>query len=210
MIKVGQKFHQERIRRGLSIEDVAKATKIRPSFITAIERGEYHKIPSPSYAKGFVRNYAEFLGLSAKETLALFRREFDYEKQIKVLPETYTNPTTIPARRAKIRYTVFAVIGILLLLGGFLLYQYRSAFFSPMLTIETPSEAVVQATEVIVTGRSEPSATVTVNNTPVALDPDGKFRKTVTVFPGKAVITIVSTNRLGKRSVVEKEIEVRE
>lgn len=210
MIRVGQKFREERMRRGLSIEDVSRGTKIRPSFISAIERGEYHKIPSASYAKGFVRNYAEYLGLSSREMLALFRREFDVEKHIKVLPESYTRHTEIPLKRARVRFTILGIAAILFLLGAFLFYQYRSAFFSPALTIETPKESVLETTDVTVTGKTEPSATVTVNNTPVALDEDGKFRKTVTVFPGKSVIIIRAKNRLGKESVVQKTVEVRE
>lgn len=210
MISVGQKFREERIRLGLSVEDVAKATKIRPSFITAIERGEYHKIPSPQYAKGFVRNYAEFLNLPTKEMLALFRREFDAEKNIKVLPEPYTRQKTIPVKRTKFQFTLFFLAALLILLSGFLLYQYRSAFLSPALSIESPKDDVVSASDVIVIGNSEPSASVTVNGTPVALDSDGNFRKTITVFPGETIITIRAKNRLGKESVIEKKVTVKE
>jgi cytoskeleton protein RodZ len=210
MIRVGQKFHEERVRRGLSLEDVARATKIRPSFISAIERGEYHKIPSPSYATGFVRNYSEFLGLPSREMLALFRREFDVERNIKVLPETYTRHADIPARKTKFHIIGFVLLGMVLLFSSFLLYQYRSAFLNPALSLTTPKETVLSTTEVLVSGTSDASATVTVNNTPVALDQNGNFRKTVTVFPGKSVIVIKAKNRLGRESVVEKEIEVKE
>lgn len=210
MIRLGQRLHQERIRRGLSLQDVSRATKIQPSFIMAIEKGEYHKISSPSYAKGFVRNYAQFLGLPTKEVLALFRREFDTEKSYKVLPETYTKKQEIVVKRTKVRFTLLALFGILLLGGVFLLYQYRSAFFSPSLVVETPTDAIQTASEIVVTGKTEPSATLTVNNEPVALDPEGNFRKTITVFPGKSVIVVRSVNRLGKVSVLEKTVEVKE
>jgi cytoskeletal protein RodZ len=210
MIRVGQKFREERLRRSLSIEDVSRGTKIRPSFISAIERGDYHKLPSPSYAKGFVRNYAEYLGLSSREMLALFRREFDVEKNIKVLPDTYTRHTDIPLKRSRIRFTIIGIAGLILLIGAFLFYQYRSAFFSPALTIDTPAESIVRTTDVVVSGKADQSATVTVNNTPVALDEDGKFSKTVTVFPGKSVIIIRAKNRLGKESIVQKTVEVKE
>jgi cytoskeletal protein RodZ len=210
MIRVGQKLYQERIRKGLTIDDVATATKIRPSFITAIERGEYHKIPSASYVKGFVRNYSEFLGLPSKEILALFRREYDVEKNIRVLPETYTRQNDISIRKSKIRTTILVIGGVLVLLGVFLFYQYRSAFFSPSLSVETPKEEVLTSSEIVVSGKADASAAVTVNNTPVALDMDGNFRKTITVFPGESTIVIRAKNRLGKESVVEKTITVKE
>ena len=58
MVKVGQKLHDARTRKSLTIDEVAAATKIQPKFITAIERSEYDKLPSPAYAQGFVSNYA--------------------------------------------------------------------------------------------------------------------------------------------------------
>lgn len=210
MIRLGQRLHQERIRQGLSLKDVSRATKIQPAFIMAIEKGEYHKISSPSYAQGFVKIYAQFLGLPTREVLALFRREFDTEKSYKVLPENYTKKQDIVIKRKKVRFTLLLLFGLFLLGGVFLLYQYRSAFFSPTLVIETPSDAVQTTPEILVSGKTEPSATLTVNNEPVAIDAEGKFRKTVTVFPGKAKIIIRSVNRLGKETIVEKTVEVRE
>ncbi len=210
MKRLGQRFYQERLRRGLSIHDVSKGTKIHPSLIQAIEKSEYHKISSPSYAKGFVKNYAEFLGLPTKEILALFRREFDMEKNYRVLPETYTKRDDITVKRTKIQFTVVIIAVILLFVGAFLFYQYRSSFFSPALSITTPNEEIVSSRDVVVSGKTEPSATVTVNNVPVALESDGTFEKTVTVFSGEQTIVIRATNRLGKETVVEKQIQVRD
>ena len=73
MVHVGEKLSEERIRRGLTLEEVAKATKIRASFLQAIEKGEYKKLPSGTYVHGFVRNYAKFLGLPEYEILSLFK-----------------------------------------------------------------------------------------------------------------------------------------
>ena len=69
------------------MEDVAKATKIKSQFLSYIEKGNYQKLPSASYAHGFVSNYARFLGLPDEEILALFRREFDEDKAYRVLPK---------------------------------------------------------------------------------------------------------------------------
>ncbi|MGH2637780.1 MAG: helix-turn-helix domain-containing protein, partial [Rhabdochlamydiaceae bacterium] len=68
------------------MEEIAAAIKIRPEFLSAIEKGDYQHLPSPAYASGFVTNYAAYLGFPKRETLALFRREFDEQKAYKVLP----------------------------------------------------------------------------------------------------------------------------
>jgi len=63
MVNVGEKLYEERVKKGHTLEEVSKATKIRASFLLAIEKGEYKKLPSGTYVHGFVRNYARFLGL---------------------------------------------------------------------------------------------------------------------------------------------------
>src|SRR3989339_1967543 len=91
MVSLGQKIKSARLKKGLTINDAAKATKIRAEFLTAIEKNEYKKLPEKTYAYGFVRNYIEFLDLPKEEMLALFRREFDEEKVFKVLPDGLSN-----------------------------------------------------------------------------------------------------------------------
>ena len=83
MTTAGQKLKAARLEKSLTLEDVSKATKIKSSFLEYIENGEYQKLPSVSYAHGFVRNYASFLGLDEKELLAIFRREYKFEKRFR-------------------------------------------------------------------------------------------------------------------------------
>src|SRR3989344_8168593 len=89
MLRAGERLQEIRLEKDLSLEEVSENTKIKKNFLEYIEKGEYNKLPSVSYATGFVRNYAKFLGLSEKEMLALFRREFDSEKAYRVLPKGF-------------------------------------------------------------------------------------------------------------------------
>lgn len=59
----GQYFKQRREERGLSLKEVENATSIRSTYLEAIEQGRFHQVISPVYAKGFVRQYANFLGI---------------------------------------------------------------------------------------------------------------------------------------------------
>ena len=209
MIKLGQLLFRQRTRRKLSLEDAARATKIKASFLTAIERGEYHKLPSPAYAKGFVLNYAIYLGLSKQEALALFKREFDEKRAYKVLPDSLTRKQNFPILRIKIQESLLVVGGLLLLLLGFLFFQYRSAFFAPMLTISSPKEGVVFSKDVAIVGKTDADATVTVNNQPVSLNDHGEFTKNLTFFPGKTTITVKAKNRFGKETVVIRQVQIK-
>jgi cytoskeleton protein RodZ len=65
--EIGTLFRREREKQGLSVEDVVEKTRISRRNITAIENGDENLLPHPVYAKGFVKAYAEFLGLDPKE-----------------------------------------------------------------------------------------------------------------------------------------------
>jgi len=53
----------ERVKRGLSLQEVADRLKLSRKQLEAIENDEYDKLPGPAFARGFVRNYAKLLGL---------------------------------------------------------------------------------------------------------------------------------------------------
>lgn len=55
----------ERVKRGLSLQEVADQLKLSRKQLEAIENDEYDKLPGPAFARGFVRNYAKLLGLDA-------------------------------------------------------------------------------------------------------------------------------------------------
>ena len=210
MIRAGQKLSEERKRRGLSLLQVSNATKIRQEFLEAIEKGEYDKLPSPSYAQGFVRNYTRLLELPEKETLALFRREFAGEKDIEVLPEGLSGKKDIPLRKFKVKQTfVFGVI-IFLFLIGYIFFQYRYAFISPPLDVTNPPEkAILDTSTVTVEGKTDPSATVLVKDNSVSVDQDGHFKKEIVVFPGTTTIIVKAVNRFGKETSVERHIVIK-
>lgn len=208
MIRVGQKLYFARVNKSLSLEDIATATKIRPRFLAAIEKGEYDKLPSPAYAQGFVRNYASFLGLSQRETLALFRREYDEKKQIKVLPDSLTNHSGFTFPRIHLQRSVLALALGLIILSGYLGFQYRSIFLAPMLTINDPLENSQTGDTVKVTGKTDPNATVFINNESVIVNSNGEFSKNLILFPGKALINIKSQNRFGKETTEQRTIIV--
>jgi transcriptional regulator with XRE-family HTH domain len=63
-VELGERLRRTREARGLSVEDVAAVLKFRSDYVEALERGEVRELPV-TYAVGFLRSYAEFLGGSA-------------------------------------------------------------------------------------------------------------------------------------------------
>lgn len=60
---IGETLAAARKVRGIEIEEVEDRLKIRPRYLLAMEREEWEKLPAPSYARAFLRTYADFLGL---------------------------------------------------------------------------------------------------------------------------------------------------
>jgi cytoskeletal protein RodZ len=69
---IGDLLREAREARGHSLEDVEKATRIRAKYLEALESGDFGVLPSATQARGFLRNYAQFLGLDAEAVLARY------------------------------------------------------------------------------------------------------------------------------------------
>jgi transcriptional regulator with XRE-family HTH domain len=63
MFAIGDSLREARTRRGLSAADVQKGIRIRERYLTALEEENWDLLPGEAYTKGFLRTYAEFLGL---------------------------------------------------------------------------------------------------------------------------------------------------
>lgn len=209
MLRIGQRLQNERIKKGLSIEDVAKATKIRASFLQALEKGDYKHLPSSAYIQGFIKIYAEFLNLPIKETMALFRREFNEREFLDVLPESFTTSPQ-PLHGFRLGQTTIFIALALLFICGFIFYQYRAAFFDPQLSVINPKEnAVISSPIVTVAGQTEQNTTTTIDDTPVFIDKNGSFSKDVPLLAGSNTITVKTVNNFGRKSTIIRHVLVK-
>jgi cytoskeletal protein RodZ len=72
---VGAFLREARANTGCSLADIAATLRIRAKFLQAIEDGRYEDLPGPTYAAGFIRSYADYLGLDTAALLAQFKTE---------------------------------------------------------------------------------------------------------------------------------------
>lgn len=68
----GEELKREREIRGISLKEIADATKISKRFLEAIERNDHKTLPAPVFTRGFVREYARYLGLNAEEMVTRY------------------------------------------------------------------------------------------------------------------------------------------
>src|SRR5919205_3281750 len=63
----GEELKREREIRGISLKEISDATKISKRFLEALERNDHKTLPAPVFTRGFVREYARYLGLNCEE-----------------------------------------------------------------------------------------------------------------------------------------------
>lgn len=68
--EIGEQLRQAREAEGLTLEEVEKGTRIRVKFLRAMEAGDLDAMPTPAQVRGFLRNYARYVGLDPAEVIA--------------------------------------------------------------------------------------------------------------------------------------------
>ncbi|MDN7244159.1 helix-turn-helix domain-containing protein [Planococcus shenhongbingii] len=75
MSELGTRLKEARIAKGYSIEDLQEVTKIQKRYLAGIEEGNYSMMPGPFYARAFIKQYAEAVGLQSDELFEQYKSE---------------------------------------------------------------------------------------------------------------------------------------
>lgn len=73
MASIGEELKLARHEKGFSIKDIEQALHIRAAYLEAIEENNYKLIPGDVYVKGFIRNYANYVGLPAQKMVDRYK-----------------------------------------------------------------------------------------------------------------------------------------
>lgn len=208
MRTVGELLKKTREQKRFSLVDVSKLTRISIPYLKAIEESDYDILPAPVFTKGFIKNYAEVLGLNTKEVLAFFRREFD-ERKAKRKPTL--NPPQPLHKSLRVLTSSSLIVGFIgiLVLGflGYLFSQYRSYSKLPDLTLSKPTDRLQQSlpyTEVA--GKASTDAIVKINGQTIKTTASGDFAITVDLALGENKIEVTAINSLGRETNVTRTV----
>jgi cytoskeletal protein RodZ len=165
-----------RERKGVDLVRAERDTKIRVRYLSALENGDYRDLPGAVYTKGFLRNYAIYLGLDPEDVLRQWRRE----RGDQIGPEPVIVPPRPLAEPSRpLNFSPSVVVAALLTAGVVLFFIYLSAQLlrysrPPDLAVTNPAQAVLEVDESTTTfrlaGTSSPGATITIR-TPGQAEP---------------------------------------
>jgi hypothetical protein len=165
---LGELLLAGRERKGVDLYRAERDTKIRAKYLEALEQGDFKALPGQVYTKGFLRNYALYLGLDPEGVLEQFRVEVGtrFSDRTIIVPP----PRPIEAPRGGLTFTPGIIVAALLTLGvlafaGYIALQLFRFSQPPGLVVSGPSgliELAADAEEYLLKGTSDPGVVITI------------------------------------------------
>src|SRR5829696_2916677 len=202
-----ERLLEAREAKGVDLYRAERDTKIRARYLGALESGEYGELPGAVYTKGFLRNYALYLGLDPEDVIRHWKRErgSTYVPAEPVLAV----PRPLEAPRQGLTFSPVIVVAALLtvLIAAFAVYigvQLGRFAKPPTIAVTTPATAVVEVgddtTTYTLKGTSIAGATVTIEEAGreqpyrVSADSDGRWTAEVQLRRGRNEFTVAAVD----------------
>ncbi|MCX6705062.1 MAG: helix-turn-helix domain-containing protein [Candidatus Woesebacteria bacterium] len=205
MNTIGQIIKFARVKKKLSFKKLEEITKIKAVFIKSIEEEKWNILPTFPTVLGFVKSLSTTLEIDPKMAVAVLKRDYPPQKtSINPKPDVFSRFSWNP----KFTFAIGTITVVLIVLG-YLGYQYTKFISPPGLTVESPKEnQIVSGESIPVFGSTDTDVRITVNNQPILVDADGKFSVNLEVGINTKEITIIAISRSGKINEVKRKILV--
>jgi cytoskeleton protein RodZ len=182
MPEIGDQLRETRMRNRIDISEVEAATKIRAKYLRALENEEWDLLPGPTFVKTFLRTYADYLGLDARNLVEQYRARYERPSAQELTPFG----TSVGGRRSRPRRPVAApwmavIAGVLVLIGALYLLGTWG---------DDDGD-----------GGDETSATATPVGTPAAGEGEGEKKKKRKRTPAKKTVVRLQIQPTGPVSV---------
>lgn len=198
MKTIGEILKNARVSRKLTLTDLSRLTKISLTTLKALEKNQFVKLPSSTYIQGFIKNYAQAVKLDPAKTLAVFKRDYDRRHLKKILPQGLTQPLNQPFFASAAGRNLLAAGLIIIILIIYVSLTIFKLYRPPKLTIDQPLEAQELTSPVLIKGKTDRDATLTLNDKTVNLEPDGQFTTIYSTQSGTLELNFKATSRRGK------------
>ncbi|MFI5262198.1 MAG: helix-turn-helix domain-containing protein [Candidatus Limnocylindrales bacterium] len=201
--RLGEVLLTAREAKGVDLYRAERDTKIRVKYLAALERGDFRDLPGAVYTKGFLRNYAMYLGLDPDQVLEQWKREAGSTKPtgpVIIAPQPLESP------RNGLTFTpgvlVAAVLTLIILaVAGYIGLQLARSVQPPMLSVTSPVAVVstVDADHILIAGTSDMNVTVTIQASGnqvyrFSADSSGDWSRDVPLSKGENQLTITATD----------------
>lgn len=221
---IGDMLKEKRESLGLTFETIEKELMIKQKYLKFLESNRFQAFESKVQTKGFLKNYARFLGLNQDMMVALYRRDFENidmkrevhlkEEEEEIEPIVDTNFIKQQLDRIVIRKKHIVIASTLffaLIVGLIFINTIRRTFEKPELLITAPFEIAsdyegriaYNGEEIRLSGEIEKGTSLIINSVPIAVNADYTFETEPISLPSEEnIILIESENAVGAKSII--------
>jgi cytoskeletal protein RodZ len=206
-LTLGEKLRKLRSDRRITLTEASRITKIQVKYIELLEEGDYNKLPADVYVRGFLRSYAEFLGVDDCILIKLYEKEKGIKKNLEktrscIEDSGRMNPISVSSFVFTPKKIMAVVVSFLVFLTILFLYREIGSFTdAPRLVILSPTQnAEVGSDSIEVWGRTDKDVRIFINDQSVLVNDDGNFKEKVGLQAGINNINIRAINRFDKEA----------
>lgn len=150
---LGELLRQTREKKRYHLQTIAKRLRIKPIYLEALEKGHYYAFPGLVYGIGFLRSYAQFLGLDVKDVMDRFHAETSGIKSQPLEMPIPENRNILPSAKTVVKSVLFLIV-------VYLLWCIASSFLQPSIQkplpkLENMVEETVELSQPIVVQEQE-------------------------------------------------------
>ncbi|WP_164668932.1 helix-turn-helix domain-containing protein [Virgibacillus doumboii] len=119
-MEIGARLKEAREAKGLSLESLQETTKIQKRYLEAIEKGDFHILPGKFYARAFIKEYANAVGLDSNELLEEYKEEIPQTEEDSTAQYTQIHRSrkdSNPSKTSAVFSFIPTVIVVLLIIG---------------------------------------------------------------------------------------------
>lgn len=214
MLTAGRVLRARRNELQLSLAQIAKDTKVRKDYLEKIENDDYTSFDSSVFVNGFIKIYADYVGLDVDKVSALYRRSIADKSA----------PTNRKGSRQRKRsknidwgkyltpqnMTIAAILIFVLGIIGYLSVQFYNFRRPPTLSIQEPTQTAITVAEELFTieGRTERETTIYINDIEVNVEDNFTFQHELNLTRGPNTITIRAVKKNNTASESNKIVEI--
>jgi len=218
---IGQILKKCRLDKGITLDKAEEETQIRIKHLEALEADNYDDFAAEVYGVGFLKKYATYLGLDNQKILDHYKKEREIIENIKKNKFFNKHGKKSPFSNRDVKnyenkfllnlnpqIMISIVVGFFVVcLLGYIGFQVKSFAAAPELDINNPTnEIVVSLDHIVVEGKTDVDASLSINSQPVPIETNGSFKQEIKLSAGLNVIEITAKNKVDKET--KKSIQV--
>lgn len=212
-LTLGEKMRRARSEKRIGLPEIAKNTKIQLEYLEYLENGNYNGLPADVYVRGFLKSFADYLGINEEYLIKSFNKEKSIQQNIEgkdnIKDKKKVNNINLSRIAVTPKIISIFFISLFFIMLSFYLFKNLNNFVSnPELLIMNPAaDSVINDTKVLVKGKTDVGNDLFINNQQVLVDDEGIFSENIILREGKNVIMVKSINQFNKEITESVSVE---